>query len=305
MSDFSFVRGNLVLAQDARARIDAYLRKVGMTGDKQAHEMLAYQIIAPIKQIADYQEWTQYWFNNREVDLLNPVRVAVDNPAVVGLYTGPNGQVFYSRPGRTVYVSPSYVMVDVGLEVGWDDIAAAGWDMMSQKVMEAGEELARKRDVQGKTVLDAAISATSGHANTVSTSMTKAAVDAVLEEAATAGWTLTQVAINPATFMNMTNWVWSNANHLWMDFDKTSELFDNLAVSNYGGMTWRTFRSVPANTVYFGASPQVMGAYRWRLGGTRTASDVDITKKVDRYTWDEKYGHYLGNPYALWSLTIT
>lgn len=305
MSDFSFVRGNLVLSSDARARIDAYLRKVGLSGDKQAHEMLAYQIIAPIKQIADYQEWTQYWFQPKQVDLLNPVRVAVDNPAVVGLYTGPNGQVLYSRPGRTTYVSPSYVMVDVGLEVGWDDIAAAGWDIMGQKVMEKGEELARKRDAQGKATLDAAIAATTGHANTVSTSMTKAAIDAVLEEAATAGWTLTQVAINPATFMDMTDWVWSNSNHLWMEFDKTSELFDSLAVSNYGGMTWRTFRSVPADTIYLGAAPQVMGAYRWQLGPTRTASDVDITKKVDRYTWDEKYGHYIGNPYALWSLTIT
>jgi hypothetical protein len=308
MDRIEFKGGQWVMSNEDRREIDALLARVGQSGETDVHKLLAQRIIPPIKQMADYVEWTRAFWQDMDVGYNDIVRVAVDNPAMIALYTSPNGQVFYTRPGRTTYVSPSFEMIDCGLEIGWDDMAAAGWDIFGQKVKEAGEELARKRDAAAQIVLDAACLALTGHHPTVAGgAMTKAAVDAIFRLAATAGWKISTVVINAGDIMDMTDWVWPAANTLWLSNPPSehSDILRQFYVSGYGGANWLAYQSSPANKIYFAAQPGTLGAYRWRRGGMRTASDVDITKKVDRHTWDEKWGHYLGNPYAIWSLDIT
>ena len=210
MDTIQFENGNFVMSSDVRAQLNAELARVGASGDIDQHKMLAQTIIPPIKQIADYQEWTGMFFNRCEVGPLEVLRIAQDNPTMISLYTSPNGEVFFTRPGRTTYVSTSMSMIDAGLEIGWDDLESAGWDLLGAKVAEVGEEFARKRDAAGEVVLEAAVASLAGHIPTVATTMTKAAVDGVFELAATAGWTITQVAVNPATMMDMTGWTWGS-----------------------------------------------------------------------------------------------
>jgi hypothetical protein len=306
MSSITFDNGNFVFAGDARERIDAQLRRVGMGGDVNQHKMLADMIIPPIRLVADYQEWTRMFFEQRNIGPRDNVRIALEEPGVIALYTSPNGEVFFTRPGITTYVSPSYLMIDSGLEIGWDDMASAGWDVLGRKVLETGEEFARKRDVQGQSFLDAAAVAVSGHAATVAGGvMTMAAVDAILKAASAAGWDITQIAVNTATVMDMKSWVWGSEQHLWMQPTNDQLVLQKFYASNYGGASWYAFRSVPTNYVYFSGTPAQMGSKRYLQGGTRTASDVDIKKRVDLYTWDEKWGHYIENTYPLWRLEIT
>ena len=306
MSSITFDNGNFVFAGDARERIDAQLRRVGLSGDVSQHKMLADMIIPPIRLVAEYQEWTRMFFEQKNIGPMDYVRIAQEEPGVIALYTSPNGQVYFTRPGITTYVSPSYLMIDSGLEIGWDDMASAGWDVLGRKVLETGEEFARKRDAQGQSFLDAAAAAVSGHAATVSGGvMTMAAVDAIFKAASTAGWDITQIAINSATVMDMKSWVWGSAQHLWMQPTNDQLVLQKFYASNYGNAAWYAFRSVPTNYVYFSGTPAQMGSKRYLQGGTRTASDVDIKKRVDLYTWDEKWGHYIENTYPLWRLEIT
>ena len=305
MSSITFDNGNFVFAGDARERIDAQLRRVGIGGDVNQHKMLADMIIPPIRLVADYQEWTKMFFEQRNVGPMDMIRIAQEEPGVIALYTSPNGQVYFTRPGITTYVSPSFLMIDSGLEIGWDDMASAGWDVLGRKVLETGEEFARKRDTQGLAFLDAAAESISGHATHVHGGvMTMASVDAIFEAASSAGWDITQIAINTATVMDMKSWVWGSAEHLWMQPTNDQLVLQKFYASNYGGASWYAYRSVPADYVYFSGTPAQMGAKRYLQGGTRTASDVDIKKRIDLYTWDEKWGHYIENPYPLWRLKI-
>lgn len=308
MDRIEYKGGQWVMSAEDRREIDALLSRVGNSGDTDVHKLLAQKIIPPIKQIADYTEWTRGFWMSEDIGYNEVLRIAVDNPSMIALYTSPNGEVFYTRPGRTTYLSPEFSMIDCGLEIGWDDMAAAGWDIFGQKVKEAGEELARKRDAAAQVVLDAAVATVSGHSTTVTGgAMTKASVDAIFRLAATANWKITTVTMNSGDIMDMTDWVWSASNGLWANNapELTDQILRQFYVNNYGGANWLAYHTAPASKVYFTAEPATSGAYRWRRGGMRTASDVDIDKKVDKHTWDEKWGHYWGNCYSVWGLTIS
>jgi len=309
MDTITYRNGGFELEASVREKLNAHLRRIGLSGDKRMHEMLATTILPPIKQTADYVEWTKVFYQSYDVGnpALDSVRIAVDNPSMMALYTSPTGSVEFVRPGRTTYVAPSYKMVDAGLEIGWDDMASAGWDILGAKIKEVGEELARKRDEQGLAILDAAAETVSDHApDTSGGAMTKAGVDAIFRAAATAGWQIKNVVINSGTIMDMSDWVWSDASHLWdMPRELGNSLLKDFYVSGYGGANWFAFKEAPAAKVYFAAEPAACGAYRWRWGGTRTATDINIVRRTDLYTWDEKWGHYWGNPYALWRMDIT
>lgn len=308
MDNLTFANGQFVLEASQREKIDALLQRVARSGARDSHEMLGTAILGPIKQIADYTEWTKMFFQPYGVGnpAIDVVRIAVDNPSMIAVYTSPTGGVEFVRPGRTTYVAPSYKMVETGLEIGWDDMASAGWDILGAKVKEAGEELARKRDAQGQLILDTACETVTGHVSEVNGgAMTKAAVDAIFRAAAQAKWKIDRVVVNSGTIMDMSDWIFSSAQHLWqMPEAMGNDLFRQFFVSGYGGANWYAFPEVPEASVYFAATPQQCGAYRWQVGGTRTASDINITRKTDLYSWDEKWGHYWGNPYAVWRIDV-
>jgi len=307
MDSIQYKGGQFVMSADNRAYIQAMLRKVGSSGDEAEHKMLAERIIAPIQQIADYEEWSQVLWQSQDVGPTEMIYIAQDSPGMVASYTSANGEVAFTRPGRTTYVTPSFTMVDCGLEIGWDDMAVAGWDILGQRVKEAGEELARKRDDAGLATLNTAAASIANHNPSCSGgAMTKAAVDAIFRAAAVIKYKISTVIINSGDIMDMSDWVWSDSDHLWeAPLDANAEIFKNFYVSGYGGANWYQFASAAAHTIWFAATPDVMGAYRWRKGGLRTASAVDIKKRVDYHTWDEKWGYWLSNPYGLWKLSIT
>jgi hypothetical protein len=302
----TFKNGQFVYEADALRKFNDLARLVGQSSDRSLHEMIASTIIPPITNVVAYEEWTNIFFREYPVDLNNLPRIAVDNPSMIALYTSPTGEAMFVRPGRTTYSTISLSMIDAGLEIGWDDMAMAGWNIFERKVSEVGQELARKRDELGKTVIDAAVAAVAGHVITVTGGkMTKAGVDSVIKAASSAGWNLTTVVVHPTTFMDMTDWVWSSATHLWENPVKDAELLTTLRVANYGGLNWVPKLYCPTDRLYFSCGPEVTGGYRWTAGGLRTATDMDIKKKTDRHIWDQKLGHSLLNPYAIWALDIT
>ncbi len=291
-------------SQNDLADINELLRRTGASGNREEHVAMAAAIIGPIKQVADYNEWTRGLFTVRPVTPGEIIRIAVTKPSVIALSTSVNGEVLFTRPNRS-YSTIDYQSMDTGIEVGWDDLRAAGWNMMSGLIKEAGEVLARKRDTAGKAILDAAITLASHSTNSTGGVLAKSVVDAVFKSAASLGWKIQNVVINSGTIMDMTNWVMPS-NSMWeMPTEMGQDIVRQGYVSNYGGATWTAFQSAPSTEVYFTASPEDMAAYHFSLGETREAQDIDIRKRVDLMTWDEANGYYLGNPYAIWKIAIT
>lgn len=283
--------------------LDALIRATVDSGDIAQHKALGATIIGPIKQVAAYQEWTNGFFQPRNIVDGEVVRIALTRPTMIALYTSTAGEVLFTRPGRK-YTTIEYMSMDTGLEVGWDDLRNAGWNVMESLLVEKGEQLARKRDAAAKAVLDAAATASGHTSNSTGNVLTRAAVDLVFKSAARAGFRITKVALNSGTIMDMASWT-NVSNAMWsMPENLGNQIIQNGYVTNYGGADWMAYTSISNTEVYFTASPMDCGAYNWR-GDTRDASDVNIVKRTNLYAWDETNGYYVGNPYGVWKITIT
>ena len=303
---FDFQKGRFVASEDALKHINLLLRQTGDSGDQETHKAMASTIIGPVLQIAEYEEWTSIFFAEQPVGDGEIVRIAYHKPVSTALFTSLNGEPLFSRPSRR-YGSIEYSSIDAGLEIGWDDMRNAGWNVLERCIMDTGSELARKRDAMGKAILDAAATASSHTSNSTGSAMSKDAVDLVFKSAAGLGWKIDRVAINSGTIMDMTNWVLP-ANSMWRDSVPSGmgeQVVLNGYVSNYGGASWYAKTSVPSDKIYFSASPQKTFAKKFTRGDRRQASDINIFKRTDYHVWDETLSYYILNPYPIWCVTIT
>lgn len=291
------------LTAEDRSRLDALVRQTGLSGEKREHEMMGQALAEPIRQTTPYVSWTEHFFTSQAVGAAQDNRIPLDEFTTVAFYSSPTGQVLYTRPGRS-YTRPDFTMIDCGIEIGWDTMAEAGWNILARKQVEAAEELARKRDTLATTVLNAAVTASGNTSVTAAGGvMTKAAVDAVFQTMASRGWNIRTVVGNTGDLMDMTNWTLANALWQWPD-EITRTLVTQFYWSDYGNCQWYGYSSAPTSYIYFGVEPSQIG-YHQTKGDIRTASDIDITKKVDLHTYDEKDAYIVCNNYGLWRLYVT
>ena len=284
-------------------RLDALVRQVGMSTVRDDHVMLGQQMADPIRQVADYVSWSEPFFLRRNYAPAEDNRIPTDSYLAVAFYTSPTGQVHYVRPGRS-YVRPDFTAISAGIEIGWDTQAEAGWNLLARKQQEASEELARKTDALALTVLNASITASG---NTTATAaggvLTKAAVDTALATMAARGFPAKFVVLNTADAMDMSNWAVQNSLLRWTP-DQAEDLTTQLYWATYGGATWLASPWAAASTVWLCAGPEKTG-YHQTKGGIQTASDINITKRVDLHTYYKKDAFYVANDYALHTITVT
>lgn len=294
---------NAFITTENRKRMDALIRQTGLSGEKRQHELMGRAMAEPIRQVAPYLSWTEHFFVPDPIGAAQDNRIPLDEYTVVAFYSSPTGQIMYCRPGRK-YVRPDFTQIDCGVEIEWDTMAEAGWNIMARKQLEAAEELARKRDTLAQTVVNAAVVASGDISATAAGGvMTKAGVDNVFQTMAGRGWKITTVVGNPADLMDMTNWTQAGNLWLWPD-DVTRTLATEFYWSGYGKATWYGYPAAPAGYVYFAIAPAQVG-YHQTKGDIRTATDVDIDKGVNKHRWDEKDAYIVCNNYGLWRLTIT
>ena len=303
MSENLFEAGIFNLTAEDRKRLDALVRQTGLSGERRQHELMGQAMAEPIRQVTPYVSWTEQFFVPQAIGAAEDNRVPLDEYTTVAFYSSPTGQVLYTRPGRK-YERPDFTQIDCGVEIGWDTMAEAGWNILARKQLEAAEELARKRDALAQTVVDAAITASGNTSATAAGGvMTKAAVDSVFQTMATRGWKITTVIGNPGDLMDMTNWTLANALWQWPD-EMTRSLVTQFYWSDYGNANWYGYHNAPTSVVYFAVAPSQIG-YHQTKGDIRTATDIDIDKGVNKYRWDEKDAYIVCNDYGLWKLTIT
>lgn len=283
--------------------MSALVQQVRRSTNVADHEMLGQQLADPIRQVADYVAWTEPLFMRKNYGDTEDNRLAKDSYLSVGFYTSPTGQVHYVRPGRA-YVRPDYTAITAGIEIGWRTQAKAGWNLLARKQLEASEELARKTDALATTVLNASITASG---NTTATAaggvLTKAAVDAALATMAARGFPAKIVVCNSADAMDMTNWTLANSLLRWTP-EQVGDLTTALYWAHYGNAVWLASPWAPASTVYLSAGSEKTGWHQ-TCGGLVTASDIDITKMVDRHMYYKEDAFYVENDYALHTITVT
>jgi len=298
-----FEGGVFDLTAADQKRLDALVRQTGISNTVSDHEMLGAAMADPIRQVADYASWTNLFFMHQNIGPTEDNRIPVDSYLALGFYTSPTGQIMYTRPGRA-YTRPDFTAISVGIEIGWDTQAEAGWNLLARKQLESSEELARKQDALARTALDAAITASG---NTTATAaggvLTKAAVDTALAAMAARGFPAKIVVANSADAMDMTNWTLANSLLRWNP-EQVTALTTSLYWATYGGADWFVSPWAPASTIYMSAGPEKTG-YHQMKGGIQTASDINITKRIDLHTWYKRSAYHVANDYALHTITVT
>jgi len=295
--------GNIIVAAENLPYIEKLMRQAGEDHNKDLHVLVGQGIREPIRQLAAYKSWTDMFFAGYDVEPTQDNRIPVDDPIVPAWITHPEGEVLFVRP-HTRWVRPDWIMIDTGVEIPWDVMRAAGWPILRRKLTEAAEAMARIKDAAAQVLLNAAVTGIAGHVFAVAGAITKVSIDAVFAAAATVGFPIRQVAINSGTVLAMRGWTGSTFGLESLPEAEVRNLLYQGYLGEYGGAAWYAHHSVPVNFAYFSGPPDQVG-YHQRMGGTRVASDVDITQRIDLHTMDEYHAWYVGNPYSLWRLQIT
>lgn len=299
-------KGTFITAGVVERDVDKLLREIAYEAQagydiEDTHQMLAQAIVEPIRQTVPYVELYGMFFVNRNIGDLEDPAIPVEDIPTVAWETHRDGQLMYVRANYR-WTRPEFTTYDVGIEVQWDDLRFAGWNFLARQMKYATENLARKRDVDAKAVIDAAIP--SGHADEVSGgSLTRAAVKSLLKEAQTIGFPMTQCLVNSGTVTDIAEWTLPTG-QVMPEADQTT-LLRNLFFRNYGGCEFYTNPHASTTVLYFSGPPANTGWHTTR-GSVKSVSDVDITKKRDLHgILDQDHSWYVGNAYNLRTLTIT
>src|SRR4030042_5773475 len=171
--------GRWELDPDQRTHfLESLKRASDMRSAEERFRAVAQIVMPPIRKVAEYLEWSQYFFVPQTLKPGDPIRIAQDEYTAHAFYSSPDGAIMYTRPWRK-YTTIDWRQIRVGMEFEWT-IADWGWDVVSTKLMEVAEELARRRDELRQPLLDAAAISQAGHMPTVATSLTKAAGDSLI-----------------------------------------------------------------------------------------------------------------------------
>ena len=300
--------GNFVLASGYTPKdVDEFLAEITKLAGSDAryqHELLGQQIIEPIQQVVPYVEvYTPVFFMDVNYGDLEDNRIPIEDTVAMAWETHGDGEVQLVRVGSVTWTRPDFQRFNTGIDVPWDALKVAGWNFLARQMKRAAEALARKRDGIVQYVLDAAITANSGHFPAVATSMTKSSVDAVIKAAVAIGFPIRRAVVNAGVITDMASWLPSTTLAQYPQAIGES-LLTNLYWSNYGNIEWYVNPFASSSYVYFGGTPDQIGWHQTR-GQMATYSDIDIIRRRDIHTIEDPFhAWYVGNAYTLYRLNI-
>ena len=289
---------------DYRAQVDQMLASLAGSGPDvlDSRNRLAAALAEPILQMVPYATLYDQFFMPLQIEEREDPSLPVEDQLVgVGWESHMQTGVQYVRPGYLWY-RPSFKYWTSGIEIPWNLMNKAGWNVLSRQMNYTVWDMAKKQDAVAKAVIDAAIP--NSHKSTVATTLTKAAVDAVLIASSQIGFPVKQALINPGILMSMQGWTWGGTG-FFIPPERAQELLDNLFISTYGNIKWYASPYVPTDYVYFAGDPQQVGWHETR-GTPRNDSAVNITEGIDQYTIrSAEHSFYAQSGLSLWRIQIT
>lgn len=294
-------KGNFIVASASGMTVkdvDELLSHYGTaTGNdiKSEHGAMGAAIVEPILNAVPYKRWTNLLLTPIHFDPSDDWRIPVEDYVSTAYQTGPDSEVMFVRPG-TGWTRPSLQQYSSGVEMPWSVMEYSGWNQLGRLMDRASDEIARLIDNQMQAVIDTAVDGLPGQGSVVSGGvMTKAAVDAVIKAAAASGFPLQTAVINSGTLTDMSAWSGGPFYNAGLPTEVAKSILQTLSWGPYGGVNWYSSPFVPTNFVYFAGPPASTG-YEIHRGEARTASDVDIRKRIDLHEIiSDQIGGYVGN----------
>lgn len=279
--------------------VNAILRDIA-EWDRDRHHQLAAAVREPIEKVVPYVEMYNMFFMPDPYELDADNKIPIEDIVTIAFETHADGAV---RPVRAGYrfTRPGFMMFDTAIDLPWDLMEAAGWNVLARQMRYAVQDLARKRDQRAENIFVAALQPS--HVVTVSGgALTKAAIDTVLKNSKDAGFPVSRALVNPGTLADMTDFTWPTGQVVPENL--MEELIRNQVISNYGGVQWTVNPNFPTNRVRFGGTPAQIG-YHQTKGRVKNSSDMDIINGRDLYAIRDQYhAWYVANDLTLWEIRI-
>lgn len=303
-------KGNFVVAADSGLTtkdVDDLLSHYGTASGndlKSEHMAMGAALVEPILQAVPYRRWTNLFLAGIHFESSDDWRIPVEDYVSVAYETGPDSEVMFVRPGLG-WTRPTLHEYSTGIEMPWSVMEYSGWNQLGRMMDRATEAIARLIDNQIQGVIDAAIDALPGQGSVVSGGlMTKAGIDAVIKAAAGSGFPLQTIILNSGTLTDMGAWSGGPFFNAGLPPETAMSILKTLYWGSYGGVNWYSSPFVPANFIYFAGPPASTG-YEITRGTGKTASDVDIRKRIDIHVViSNQIGAYVGNASNLRRLRI-
>lgn len=293
---------DLKAAFEYQREVDALLAEIGRGWSAEDHVALAQAIVEPIEQVVPYVEmYSPVFFQPVTYGDTEDNKIPVEDIVTIAWETHQDGSARPVRAGFT-WTRPSFVTYDTSMEVPWNLMRKAGWNILARQMRYATYDLARKRDELAVNVWVAAL--TASHVVTVSGgALTKASIDTVIKSAADIGVPVMRALINPGTLADMVDFTFPAGVNL--PDARVEQLLTTLHVANYGGIAWYTNPHFPTNRVRFGGPPAQIGWHQMR-GAVRNSSQTEVRNKLDLYLIEDvENAFYVGNSNSLWEVRIT
>jgi hypothetical protein len=279
--------GNFVIATKEtgveREDVDELLRQYGKgqgSDIKAEHTMFAAAITEPILQAVPYKRWTDKFLMKVNYGLMEDNRIPREYYVSTAWQNGPDAEALFVRPGFG-FTRPNFVDFQTGIEMPWSVMEYSGWNILGRMMERATEELARKIDLLVQAALDAAVDGQPGQGSVVAGGlMTKAAIDAVVKAGNALGFPVRTALVNSGTQTDMSAWSGGPFYNAALPPTTVQQILQTLYLGEYGGISFFNSPFVPTNFVYFTGPPNATG-YEQTRGSGKTASDVDIRKRID------------------------
>ena len=296
------IGNDLKASKSYMEQTEALLAEMGRGWSLDDHLALAQAITEPIMKIVPYVEmYSGTFFMQRTVGDDEDPRIPVEDVVSIAWETHMDGS---ARPVRAGFqwTRPEFKTFDTSMEVPWNLMRKAGWNVFARQMRYATWNLARKRDEIAQNVYIAAV--LPSHVTTISGgALTKAAVDTVIKGAKDIGFPVMRALCNPGTLADMTDFVWPVG--VYLPSGRVEQLIRTLVIQDYGGIEWHVNPNFPTNRVRFGGLPEQIG-WHTRRGTVRNTSQVEARKKLDFYLIeDQEHNFYVGNDLSLWEIRIT
>lgn len=274
---------------------------VGGAAVEQERARFIAALMEPILQFVPYETLYDRFFMTVQIEQGSDNVVPVEDHLVSVSYSShPQTGVFFVRPGY-LFNRPTFSTWTSGIEIPWQLMAKAGWNVLQRQMNYALWDLAKQRDAAAKTVIDAAVP--TSHKLTVTGGTTKASVDQVIRSSNQIGFPVKMALINPGRLMEMQSWTWGGTG-FFIPPERAQELLDNLFISTYGNLKWYASPYAPTDTVYFAGDPTQIGWHQVK-GTPRTDSQINIKKGIDEYSIrDAEHAYYAQSGLTLWTLAI-
>ena len=283
-----FKNGNYVIAADSGFSVqdvnDLLAQTAARSGKGAEAQMLALAqtIVEPIDQALPYiLTYTGFFTEVPISDLQDPSIPREQDIIGLCFEVHPESEVFFVRPSFRWY-RPELKEFSAGVEMPWKLMQRAGWNVMQRMMLRATDCIARQIDAMARAALDGTILATAGMASQqAGTTLTKAAMDALIKAAHTLGFPMVRAAINSGTVTDIAGWTaGATLSTISPPEREARELLQRLYLGNYGGVEFHSNPFVPTRFLYFSGQSNMTGFHIVR-GRTRADSDVDIRKGID------------------------